>query len=249
MTDLTEDQYKELPEFLSGDYEKVSTDDGEVYRHVGEIKTAKLKGSLDELDKKYKNETKELSERLTRFEQEQQQKIEDAKAEALENAKNKGDREEIERIYEEKMADLEKRVAERTRGEVMKEISEERAAEKAKSIAAQIATEHAVDADSRETLQELLERRVKVDPETGKEVFHGDDGSALSLDKAGFVEQVIKKSARYARLIKSGVVTNSPAGVKGPGNGGAGSGANQAAEEAKKKGDLNAYLKSKLPKL
>lgn len=239
MAELTQEQFEQVPEFLQGDYEKV----GDVYRHVDSLKTEKLKSSLDNLDKKYKDETGQLSERLTKFEQEQQEKIEAAKKEALEAAKNKGDVEAIERRYQEQMADLERRTEERVRGEVTKEFTQKTAAEKAKSIAAQIAAEQAVDADSRETLQELLERRIKVDPETGAEIYHGDDGGALSLDRAGYIAQVIKKSARYARLIKSGVVTSSPAGVKGS-NGGAG--VNDKAETAKKAGDLNAFLKAKL---
>ena len=243
MADLTAEQFEQVPEFLHGDYEKVEVDGAEVYRHVGEIKTAKLKGSLDDLDKKYKQETGELSERLNKFESEQQEKIEQAKKEALEKAKTSGDVEAIERRYQEQMADLEKRTEERVRNEVTKEFTQKTAAGKAVSIAAEIAADQAVDADARETLKELLERRVKVDPETGKEIYHGDDGSALSLDRAGFIEQVIKKSPRYARLIKSGVVTKSPGNVNGPGGGAPG--AEDKAAAAKKRGDVQGFLASK----
>jgi uncharacterized protein YjbJ (UPF0337 family) len=242
MADLTAEQFKEVPEFLQGDYEQV----GEVYRHVGEIKAEKLKGSLNDLDSKTKAQLGELSDKLTEFEKGQQEKIEAAKKEALEKAKSSGDVEAIEKRYQEQMADLEKRVAEKTRAEVTKEFTEKTAGEKAKSIAAQIAAEQAVDADSRETLQEILERRVKVDPETGREIYHDDQGGALSLDRAGFIAEVVKKSPRYARLIKSGVVTNSPGGVNGPGNGGASPAANEKAESAKKNRDLNGFLQAHL---
>lgn len=247
MTDLTAEQFGQVPEFLKTDYQKVNVDGAEVYRHVGEIKTAKLKGSLDELDKKYKSEVGDLSQRLTKFEQEQAAKIENARKEALEQAKNKGDVAEIEKRYQEQMADLEKRVKESTRAEVVKEFTEKTAAEKAKSIAATIAAEKAVDPYSRETLQELLERRVKVDPETGKEFFLGDDGSALSLDRAGFVREILEKQPRYARLIKSGVVTNSPGNINGSNaSGGGAEKTNEAADKAKKSKDLNGFLRAQL---
>src|SRR5690554_5304304 len=106
MADLTAEQFEQVPEFLHGDYEKVEVEGAEVYRHVGDIKTAKLKNSLDELDKKHKAETGELSERLTKFESEQQEKIEAAKKEALEKAKTSGDVEAIEKRYQEQMADV-----------------------------------------------------------------------------------------------------------------------------------------------
>ena len=58
MADLTAEQYQQLPEFIRGDYAQ----EGDVFKPVGELKAAKLKNSLNELDNKFKETSGKLSE-------------------------------------------------------------------------------------------------------------------------------------------------------------------------------------------
>ena len=207
---LTKEQYEELPEFVRDEY--VETEEG--YKHGGFLK---VKQTANDLNAKLEQERKEregLSERLSTFEQSQAEAIEKARQEALEEAKSKGDVDAIEQRYQEQMADLEKRTAEKTRAEVMAEIAQERATEKARSISKEISVKMAVDDESAELLDELLQKRIEVDPSTGKEIFLNDDGSASSLSRAEYIEH-IKTSSRYKRLIKAEVATNGGGNANG----------------------------------
>jgi hypothetical protein len=242
VADLTQEQFEQLPEFVRGDY----TQDGEVYRPVGELKASKLKQSLDGLDAKMKESVSTLESRLKEFESSKAAEIEAAKAKALEDARSKGDVKAIEERYQQQMADLEKRVAEKTREEVTKELTGKQAEQQASSQADKIGATLGVDKESGEALADLIRHRVKVDPETGKRIYHDAAGSALSVDDNGFIEE-LKKEARFKRLIKADATTTGGGMANGNGgNGGGAPDANSRADAAKKKGDLNGYLKAHL---
>ena len=231
MADLTLEQFEQLPDFVKGDY----TQDGEVYRPVGELKASKLKQSLDGLDAKFKESEKTRAAA-----------IEQARAEALEAAKNKGDVAEVEKRYQEQMADLEKRVAERTRDEVTKELTTKQATERASALADKIGLSLGIEKDDGEAIADLIRSRVKIDPESGKEIYYDSKGSALSVDRAGF-EAELKKEARFKRLIKADATTTGGGMANGNGgNGGGATNANSQAQAAQKKGDLTGFLKAHL---
>ena len=111
MAELTAEQFGQLPDFVKGDYEQA----GDVYRPVAEGKLSALKGSLNDLDSKYK----QANSRIEEIERGKAQEIENAKAEALKTARSKGDVDAIEKRYQEQMADLEKR-----NGETLKQYEE-----------------------------------------------------------------------------------------------------------------------------
>lgn len=228
MADLTVEQFEQVPDFLKSDY----VQDGEVYRHTGELKAAKLKSSLDNLDGKLKE-----------FERNEQAKIEAARQAALEEAKTKGDVADVEKRYQQQMADLEKRVREDERNNVTKEFTQKQADTKASGIADTIAASKAVDEKAAKGLKKLLADRVKVDPETGKEYFLDDNGSALSVDRAGFESMIAEE---YPHLVKGNVTTTGGGKASGNNGGGASFSSNPAAEEAKKKGDVQGFLKASL---
>ena len=214
MAELTQEQFEQLPDFIRGDYEKA----GEVYRPVAEGKLSALKGSLNDLDSKYK----QANSRIEEIERSKAQEIENAKAEALKTARSKGDVETIEKRYQEQMADLEKR-----NGETMKQFEERIAkmsgAIKTKErslIVGDIAKELKVFDDSGKLFSKMIQDRIDVDPETGKITFLDENGGATSLDKAGFIAELAKDSA-YDRLRQANVAT----GGNANGNNGTGGGA------------------------
>lgn len=238
MPDLTKDQFDQLPEFVRDDYTEV---DG-VYKHAGMMKVKQTANDLDSRLKARDQEFSELSERMTTFEQDQQRKIDEAKEDALKNAKTQGDVDAIEEIHAQQMKDLETRVEARTRETVATETAQARAVEKANTTAARIAADIAIDADARGLLEGEIARRTKPD-EQGNVIFLNEDGKASSLDEKGFIEDIIQ-SKRYKRLIKPNPVTTGGGMANGSGNGGGRTAevTNKAAEEAKKKGDINGYL-------
>lgn len=217
MSTLTKEQFEQVPDFLKSQYEQ----DGDNYVSIESKKVASLKESMNGLDAKYKGVESKLSE----FEKEQEAKIEAARKEAMEQARSKGDVEAIEKRYQEQMADLEKRVRQEERDSVLTEIKQERAQEKAQSIAAQIANQEARDPDSARALETLLGRFVQYDVDTGKEIYLDESGSATSLDRKGFIAEVLK-NPMYKGLLKSGIVTNGGGNVNGSGSGSATSKAN-----------------------
>jgi len=185
MSDLTKEQYEQLPDFVRDDYTEV---DG-VYKHAGMMK---VKGTLNDLDSRLKSkdtEFNELSERLNQFEQQKAQEIEQARKDALEQAKSKGEVESIEQLYQEQMADLEKRTEQRVRSEVEQEYTLKEVNNKAQIELTELV--HGLkpkDDFAKRLIQDHLKNRQKV--EDGKIIYLNEDGSASSLDKAGLLKEL-----------------------------------------------------------
>ena len=210
MSELTKEQFEQLPEFIRGDYVEV---DG-AYKHAGLIKVKQTANELDSKWKSAQSQLDELSTKLNSFEEAKKSEIEKAKREAMEQARSKGDVEAIEKRYQEEMADLEKRVAERTRQEVEKEYSLKDAKNRAQLELSDIVTAlKPVDTDAAELIKDHLRLRQRVD-EDGKVVYLDDEGRATSLDKKGLIEEM-RKSTRIARLIQSNVVTTGGGNANG----------------------------------
>ncbi len=242
MSDLTQEQYEQLPEFIRDDYKEV---DG-VYKHAGLVKVKQTANELDTQLKASKKSNEELSEQMNAFEQKKQDEIEAATALALKNAKTDKDVEEIERIHNQKMDDLKIRVQQETRDTIAQETAQAIAKEKAQKTASRIAEAIAVDDDALELLTSAFDKRIKFNDE-GAVTFMNEDGTASSLDEAGFLAEV-QAAPRYKRLRKAKVTTTDSGKANGSGNGGGrtANDANEAAEAAKKKGDLAGYLNAAL---
>lgn len=213
MSDLTLEQFEQLPDFVQSDYQEV---DG-VYKHSGMVK---LKTSLNEVDTKYKGQIGELSERLSSFEETKKAEIEAAKAEALANAKGEGKIEEIERIYKEKMADLEARSYEKGKAEAANEFKMQSAKQQAASLATKMAAKLAVDEDAQQDLEDLISLRVKPD-ESGNITFYNRDGGASAMNESEFEAEI---KARHKRLVKGETTTQGGGFSNGSRNSGASSG-------------------------
>lgn len=242
MADLTQEQFEQLPEFLKGDYAEVEG----AYKHAGMMKVKQTANDLDAKLKARDGEFDQLNERLTTFEQGKAEQLEAEKNRKLENAKSSKDIDAIELQHKEQMADLEKRVSDRVRNETVKELSFESAKKELVSTSKQIAAELGIDPESVELLGDVLPSRMSVN-EQNQIIFLNADGSASTLDRAGFIEE-LKKTPKYKKHMK-GYVATKGAGLSNGNNGAisAGLGENVAAESAKKKGDaigtLNARLK------
>lgn len=211
---------EDLPEGLRSQFVEVEIegkkgfqdkDSAELRRHLFNVK--------DE-NKRIKDSKADIESKLNEFEANQEKKIQEARDKALEDAKSKGDVKAIEERYEQQMEDLKTRVAKETREATIKEMATERATEKAASISKQIGAQLGVDNYAGDVIAQIIANRVMVDPDTQKEIYHDDKGGALSVDKAGFVEE-LKKDPRLARLIKSDVPSNGGGNVNGSGQGGA----------------------------
>lgn len=213
MSDLTKEQFDELPEFIKNDYVEIEG----VYKHAGVVK---LKQSLNDVDSKYKTQLSEVNEKLNSFELSKKAEIEEATRKALAEAETSKDVERIKKIHAEQMADLEKRTAERVRGEVDKEYSLKFAKQSAeKELLSIVAALKPVDDDAADLLKIDLARKQQV-TEDGKIIYLNDDGSASTLDSKGFTEQA-KKQARYKRLIQADHVVNGGERMNGSNGGGA----------------------------
>lgn len=172
-----------------------------------------LKNAKSEREQ-YRTQLDETKGKLSDFEATQSEKIEAAKVKALEDAKNNKDVDAIEKRYQEQMLDLEKRVREEERNNVTTEFAEKSANQRAESIAEKIGLTLGIEKEDGEVIAELIRSRVKVDASTGKEIYHDTSGSALSVDKEGFVA-LIKKEKRFARLIKADFTTNGGGNANG----------------------------------
>lgn len=199
MADLNAEQFEQLPDFLKEDYQQ----DGEVYRHVDSFKVTKLKSSLDGLDSKLK----ETSGKLSEYEQKQAERQAEAEKKALEKLKSEGKVDEI-------LADAERRIGETTKQfqERIERMANQIKTEKRSAVVSDL-SEMATD-QGRSAFKKLIASRIDVDAETGKVTYLNDDGSASSLDLAGFKAELMKDDS-LSPLLKSDVVTTGGGNVNG----------------------------------
>lgn len=244
MSELTVEQYNELPDYAKDAFAQ----DGEVYIPA---KDAKLKSTLNDVDSKYKTTAKELEElkgKLSSIEQEKLDKIEAEKAKALDDAKNKGEKSEAIELYEQQIADLRERTEQEVSGykTQLETLQASIHKEKKAKILADLRSEIGINKYAK-SFDRLVGDRISIDKDTGKPVFLNEDGSATSLDLNGFKSELLKDE-ELEPYVKSGVVTNGGGNANGSNQSGAVIKKDQELETAKKKGDLNGYLKSALNK-
>lgn len=226
---LTSEQYEQLPDFIKSEY----VQDGDAFVHGG---VKKLKGSLDALDGKLK----ETSGKLSAYEQKQQELQAEAERKALDKLKADGKVEEI-------LADAERRIGETQKAfeDRINKMTDSIKTEKRNAIVSNLSAELATDAGAT-AFKRLIASRIEVDAESGKVTFLNDDGSASSLDMAGFKLE-LQKDPTYSALLKASIATTGGGLVNGGGNSSAVSDTqNTRATEAKKKGDLAGFLKAQL---
>lgn len=215
MSGLSKEQFEQLPDFLSGSYEEK---DGEFF-HIGELKTVALKGSLNELNNKYKTEMGEVKTELEQFKTSQAEAIESARKQALEEARTKGDVTAIEKDYQERMADLERRTRESVANEKEQEFKMRLAESNAKTDLNDVVMSLNPHSDAADALKLIVSQRQKID-ETGKLVYLNADGSASSLDKKGLIAE-LKELPAIKRLIKPDHIVNGGGNAKGSNGGSA----------------------------
>lgn len=216
MSEYTQEQFAQLPEFMQKDLVKV----GEGYKHAGVVK---LKESLNDLDSKvksYESQTQELSGKLTAFEQAQKDAIEKAQQEAYDRAKKEGNVGEIEKRYQEMLEDSKKRSGETIAQyeDRIKKMTDNIRNEKVNAVVSDLAARHATD-QGREAFKRLVKSMIDYDAEKGELMFKDSNGSALGLDLAGF-EAELSKDAALAPVLKANVATTG-GGLANGGNGSA----------------------------
>ena len=215
MKELTSEQYEQLPEFVREDYVL----DGESYKHAGVMK---MKGTLNDLNSKLetqKNEYGQLNTQLSEFQQSKAAEIEQARADALAQAVTKGDKDDIEAIYEQKMADLKERTAKEVRSEVENEF-------RLKGVQAQadleltelVAGLKPKDDFSARLIKDHLKGRQEV--QDGKIIYFNEDGGASTLDKAGLLAE-LRESPMFKPLSSYVPTVNGGGKMQGSNGGGA----------------------------
>jgi len=218
VAELTKEQFEQVPDFLRDDYEQV----GDVYRHKAEGKSSALKTSLNSLNEKLSGVNGELES----IRANQSAAIEKAKADALEQARTKGDVATIEKRYQEQMADLERRMGgelELVKAEKEMLLNQSKQS-KREALLSEARAKLRVFDESAKIFDRVVGSMIDIDPLTGKETFLSDDGSATSLDRAGFYAQ-LEKDPAFARMRQAEVT--STGGIAQGNNsrgGGAGSG-------------------------
>lgn len=200
----TQEQYDALPEWMQKDLVK----DGDVYKHAGLLKVKQTADSLN-------GEKQALANQLAEFQANEAARIAEAERKAYEKAKKEGNVDELEKQFRQQIEDA-KRRADETAAQ-FKERMTKLAMKEQKALAVQIAAKYAVDEHSQDLLADLLVRQIQVDVESDQVVFLDANGSALSVDRAGFEAELLK-TPRYQRLLKADVTT--VGGGKATGNNG-----------------------------
>lgn len=236
MPELNKEQFDELPEFAREQY----VEDGDGYSHKGMMK---VKQTADTLDSR----VKELSGKIDSFEDQKREEIEKARAEALEEARSKGDAKAIEERYQQQLEDLEKRrdESERQYKERLDKMSETIKRDKKTAVISEL-SEIATD-KGRKAFKALLSNRVDVDPETGDTIFLDDDGRATSLDMKGFLADIQKDDA-FSPLIQAKVSTRGGGNVQ-TGNNDGGRAPRDAGELVGSRSKRTDWIRERFPDL
>lgn len=182
---LTQEQFESLPDFVKSDYAE-----GEGgFVPVAELKVSKLKSSLDGMDAKLKD-----------FERKESEKMAEAEKAAFERLKKDGKVDEI-------VADAERRIGETAKQyqERLTKLENQIKTEKRSALVSDLASELATDVGLT-AFKRLVSSRIDVDAETGKITYLNDDGSASSLDLAGFKAE-LSKDPVFAPVLKANVAT------------------------------------------
>lgn len=233
MADINAEQFGQLPEFLKGDYEQ----NGEVYRHRSEGKLAAVKATADSLDQKARG----YEQRLRDIEAKSEEDRTKAEQAALDKLKKEGKVDEIladaERRHGESQKQFEARIE-----KLSNQIKTDQRNLEINSIAAKLE----VFDDSKALFAKLIKDRIDIDPETGKKTFLDENGGATSMSQDEFIA-TLEKDAAYNRMRKANVNSGGNAnGNNSNSNDAGGAQNNPAAEAAKKKGDLNAYINASI---
>jgi len=114
------------------------------------------------------------------------------------------------------------------------------------ALVSDIAAELALDKGSKR-FKQIVSQMVDVDPETGEVTYLDEDGRATSIKtKEEFVDS-LKKDESLWPLMKAEIATKGGGGANGSGEGRTlPDSQNQAAQDAKKKGDVAGFIKANL---
>jgi len=242
VAELNAEQYESLPDFVKGDYEQ----NGDIFRPVAEGKLTALKGSMNDLDAKYK----QASQSIADIERSKAEAIEQARKEGLEQAKSRGEVSEVEKRYEEQMTHLRDtyesklKESDETKTKLYSTIKERDTKLEIKAISKSLN----VFDDSFDMFESDIKSRVDIDPVTGKKTYLDASGGATSLDLDGFVE-ALKTESKYDRLRQKDV--NQGGSVNGNLNNGGGAASSssiikESAKVQKKNGNLAGFLQAQL---
>jgi hypothetical protein len=244
VAELSKEVFESLPEVVQGDYELT----GNVYTPKSEAGLAEAKASfkqkMDELGGKYQS----AEQRLREIETSKADDIRKARDEALQEALSKGQTDEVMKRYEEQMEDLKARAGESENQYKQRIDALETGIKSSKrsEYLGELRAKLDIFPESAKLFDRVVGSMIEINAETGKRTFLSDDGSATSLDDAGFMSQ-IESDPAFSHLRKA-----KPTGEGGFANGSNSSGGatdsktNQAALDAKKSGDLNGFLNASL---
>lgn len=200
---LTKEQYESLDESLRGEFEL----QGDVYVSLDELKVAGLKESLNNLDSKMKAEK-------AAQEAETQRLIEEAREQALEEAKSKNNVDEILRLEREKLEDEEKRI--NSQREELTSIKQELANDKLNNVIDQLSN-HVVS-HLQPAFKRIIKAYIDVNIDTREVTYLNEDGSASSLNTADFVKDLAERDT-FKPFMKASLATDGKGILNGDGGG------------------------------
>ena len=166
--------------------------------------------------KGYLEKLKTVGQELDEYKSSESERIQKAKEEALKKAKEENNIDEILRIEREKLDDEKRRIDETQNqfNERMKTIADKQKSTIASALASELATDK-----GKLAFERLIAPLIEVDPMTGDETYLNQDGSASSLNRKQFADE-IKKDPLFASLVKADIHTQGGGHMNG-GSGGA----------------------------
>lgn len=204
MSDLTKEQFEELPEFLKKDYSEVEG----VYKNIAVMTIKKTANDLDAKLKTSISAKLAQDEQLQAFNELKEKEIREAREQGIEEATRDNKPEIVLKLEREKLADQEKIINEKmvTVNELMAGIATDK-----KTVIADRLTKSAKEGFE-DAFNTLILDLIDINVKTREKTFLNVDGSASSItDDKEFIEYLGTQKL-FKALIK-GTVTTTGAGL------------------------------------
>lgn len=194
------DTIEQVPEDQRENYIESEFDDKKGFQHKQVV-------SLVNALKKEREEKAHVKGKWEEHERKEAERLTEIERQAYEKAKKDGNFTEIEKRLNQQLEDEKRRSGETTKQfqERIEKMANQIKTEKRSAVVSDL-SEMATD-KGRAAFKRLVASRIDVDAETGKVTFLNDDGSASSLDLAGFKAE-ISQDETLSPLLKSDVVTS-----------------------------------------
>lgn len=201
------EKLEDVPEQYRDEFVESEFDGKKGFQHKQVVALANTMRNTKAERETEKQRREQMESKLQELETSQAERIRQAREQALEEAKKAGNSDELDRLQKEKMDDAIRRAKDEAKLEFEAELRTQRIGNKRKDRITELTDKYALeDAGSKAAFRRLIEAFIGADDESESLTYLNEDGSASSLDDAGFEKEILNLPI-LQRLLKADIVT------------------------------------------